>query len=105
MYDSFVLWLPWLLSVCSCESHVEVLLDHTPPVLVDEWYPIRVSISNTESQTIRAVMVTFGLDSNQDDELIETAAVAIVPSSHKQQVLWESSVEQEFSDMDPGQQV
>ncbi|XP_065891490.1 trafficking protein particle complex subunit 11-like isoform X2 [Dysidea avara] len=91
-------------SVHPCESRVEISLDHAPPVLVDEWYPIRVAISNTEPQTIHAVMVTFGLDSNQDDELIETAAVAVVPSNHKQQVLWESSVEQELSGLDPGQQ-
>ena len=88
-----------------CESQVEISLDHTPPALVDEWYPIRVAISNTEPQAIRAVTLAFGLDSNQDDEMIETAAVAVVPSDHEQQDLWESSVEQHLHDMDPGQQV
>lgn len=88
-----------------CESHIEVSLEHTPPMIVDEWYPVRVAISNTEPQAITAVMVTFGLDSSQDNELIETAAVATVPSNQGDEVEWEPLVELQIDDMQCGESV
>ena len=92
-------------SVYPCESHIEVSLEHAPPMIVDEWYPVKVAISNTEPQAITAVMITFGLDSSQDNELIETAAVATVPDHHGDQVEWEPVVELHIDDMEAGQSV
>ena len=88
-----------------CESHIAVSLEHAPPMIVDEWYPVRVAISNTEPQAITAVVITFGLDSSQDNELIETAAVATVPDHHGDEVEWEPVVELHLDDMEAGQSV
>ena len=88
-----------------CESHIAVSLEHAPPMIVDEWYPVWVAIRNTEPQAITAVMVTFGLDSSQDNELIETAAVATMPGNQGDQVEWEPLVEVQIDDMQPGQLV
>lgn len=85
-----------------CESHIEVSLQHNPPMIVDEWYPLRVAINNTEPRAITAIIVTFGLDSSQDNELIETAAVATVPGSQGDEVEWEPSVELQIDDMETG---
>ena len=74
-------------------------------MIVDEWYPLRVAITNTEPQAITAVMVTFGLDSSQDNELIETAAVATAPGNQGDQVEWEPLVELHIDDMQSGQSV
>lgn len=74
-------------------------------MIVDEWYPVWVAIRNTEPQAITAVMVTFGLDSSQDNELIETAAVATMPGNQGDQVEWEPLVEVQIDDMQPGQLV
>lgn len=88
-----------------CESHVAVSVEHSPPMIVDEWYPLRVVITNTEPQAISVVMVTFGLDSSQDSELIETAAVATVPGNHGDEVEWEPLVELQIDDMECGKSV
>lgn len=88
-----------------CEAHVAISLEHAPPMIVDEWYPVRVAIRNTEPQAITAVMVTFGLDSSQDNELIETAAVATMPGNQGEQVEWEPLVELQIDDMEPGELV
>ena len=74
-------------------------------MIVDEWYPLRVAIKNTEPRLITAVMVTFGLDGSQDNELIETAAVATVPGNQGDEVEWEPSVELQINDMECGQLV
>ena len=74
-------------------------------MIVDEWYPVRVAITNTEPQAIAAVMVTFGLDSSQDNELIETAAVATMPGNQGDQIEWEPLVELQIDNMEAGQLV
>ena len=88
-----------------CESHIKVSLEHCPPMIVDEWYPLRVAINNTEPRAITAIIITFGLDSSQDNELIETAAVATVPGNKGDEVEWEPLVELHIDDMETGQLV
>ncbi|XP_071790310.1 trafficking protein particle complex subunit 11-like [Asterias amurensis] len=69
------------ISILPRPAHISIKLEHQPPCLVNEYYCIKLTVTNNEEEPITQPTMSIGLQEGQDGGLEKTTGVSLDPES------------------------
>ncbi|XP_074640815.1 trafficking protein particle complex subunit 11-like [Tubulanus polymorphus] len=85
------------------QAQIDIVLDHAPPSLVNEFYAIQIAINNSEAGKITCLSLSAGLNEGQDAMLEQTTLMTLDKAEFDGKVVSRRK-EISLADLQPGEQ-